>query len=511
MSGWLHFEMREKTVTDTATAVAVPEKQGSSARWFALGVIALAQLMVVLDATIVTISLPFAQQDLGISDGNKQWMLTAYTLIFGGLLLLGGRLADYLGRRRIFIVGLIGFAAASALAGLAQNGAEMFAGRALQGAFAALLAPAALSLLSVTFTEPGERAKAFGLFAGISAGGAALGLIAGGALTEYASWRWCLLVNTPIALLALVGALAWVVKDVPTPRTGGYDVPGAVTVTLGLIAIVYGFSRAAADGWLAGSTLGLLVAGAALLTAFVAIERRSANPLLPLHIPGEINRGGAFLAALLVPIAMFAMFLFLSYYFQITLGYSSLKAGFAFLPFPAGIAISAGVTSALLPKIGPRPLMVAGAVLGVLGLLWLAQLGFGDGYATSVLPAQLLIALGMGPLFVGMQTVALHQVEEADSGVASALLNAAQQVGGAVGTALLTTISVQTAKSYAESHAPLDNLLARASIHSYDVAFYVGAGFFLAAIPVIWLMIRDRPANLIEGADDAARPVHVGV
>ncbi|ASF09972.1 MFS transporter [Nocardia brasiliensis] len=503
--------MREKTVTDTATAVAVPEKQGSSARWFALGVIALAQLMVVLDATIVTISLPFAQQDLGISDGNKQWMLTAYTLIFGGLLLLGGRLADYLGRRRIFIVGLIGFAAASALAGLAQNGAEMFAGRALQGAFAALLAPAALSLLSVTFTEPGERAKAFGLFAGISAGGAALGLIAGGALTEYASWRWCLLVNTPIALLALVGALAWVVKDVPTPRTGGYDVPGAVTVTLGLIAIVYGFSRAAADGWLAGSTLGLLVAGAALLTAFVAIERRSANPLLPLHIPGEINRGGAFLAALLVPIAMFAMFLFLSYYFQITLGYSSLKAGFAFLPFPAGIAISAGVTSALLPKIGPRPLMVAGAVLGVLGLLWLAQLGFGDGYATSVLPAQLLIALGMGPLFVGMQTVALHQVEEADSGVASALLNAAQQVGGAVGTALLTTISVQTAKSYAESHAPLDNLLARASIHSYDVAFYVGAGFFLAAIPVIWLMIRDRPANLIEGADDAARPVHVGV
>ncbi|SUB54931.1 Antiseptic resistance protein [Nocardia brasiliensis] len=498
-------------MTDTATAVAVPEKQGSSARWFALGVIALAQLMVVLDATIVTISLPFAQQDLGISDGNKQWMLTAYTLIFGGLLLLGGRLADYLGRRRIFIVGLIGFAAASALAGLAQNGAEMFAGRALQGAFAALLAPAALSLLSVTFTEPGERAKAFGLFAGISAGGAALGLIAGGALTEYASWRWCLLVNTPIALLALVGALAWVVKDVPTPRTGGYDVPGAVTVTLGLIAIVYGFSRAAADGWLAGSTLGLLVAGAALLTAFVAIERRSANPLLPLHIPGEINRGGAFLAALLVPIAMFAMFLFLSYYFQITLGYSSLKAGFAFLPFPAGIAISAGVTSALLPKIGPRPLMVAGAVLGVLGLLWLAQLGFGDGYATSVLPAQLLIALGMGPLFVGMQTVALHQVEEADSGVASALLNAAQQVGGAVGTALLTTISVQTAKSYAESHAPLDNLLARASIHSYDVAFYVGAGFFLAAIPVIWLMIRDRPANLIEGADDAARPVHVGV
>ncbi|MFD0365812.1 MFS transporter [Nocardia sp. GCM10030253] len=497
-------------MTETATAVDVPEKQGSSARWLALAVIALAQLMVVLDATIVTISLPFAQRDLDISDGNRQWMLTAYTLIFGGLLLLGGRLADYLGRRRIFIIGLIGFAAASALAGLAQNGAQLFAGRALQGAFAALLAPAALSLLSVTFTEAKERATAFGVFAGISAGGAALGLIAGGALTEYASWRWCLLVNTPIAILALLGALAFVVKDIPAPRTGGYDVPGAVTVTLGLIAIVYGFSRAADDGWLAGSTVGLLVAGVALLIAFVAIERRSSNPLLPLHIPGEINRGGAFLAALLIPIAMFAMFLFLSYYFQITLGYSSLKAGFAFLPFPAGIAISAGVTSALLPKLGPRPLMVAGAALGVLGLLLLAQLSYGDSYAASVLPAQVLIALGMGPLFVGMQTVALHQVEEEDSGVASALLNAAQQVGGAVGTALLTTISVQTAKSFAESNPTLDNLVARASIHSYDVAFYVGAGFFLAAIPVIAFMIRDKPQNLIEGSEDGAR-VHVGV
>ncbi|MFX0580446.1 MFS transporter [Nocardia nepalensis] len=497
-------------MTDTAIAVDVPERQRSSARWWALGVIALAQLMVVLDATIVTISLPFAQRDLDISDGNRQWMLTAYTLIFGGLLLLGGRLADYLGRRRVFIVGLVGFAGASAVAGLGQNGAELFAGRALQGAFAALLAPAALSLLSVTFTEAKERATAFGVFAGISAGGAALGLIAGGALTEYASWRWCLLVNTPIALIALLGALAFVVKDIPVPRTGGYDVPGAVTVTLGLIAIVYGFSRAAEDGWLAGSTLALLVVGVALLIAFVAIERRSSNPLLPLHIPGEINRGGAFLAALLIPIAMFAMFLFLSYYFQITLGYSSLKAGFAFLPFPAGIAISAGVTSALLPKLGPRPLMVAGAVLGVLGLLWLAQLSFGDSYAASVLPAQLLIALGMGPLFVGMQTVALHQVEEADSGVASALLNAAQQVGGAVGTALLTTISVQTAKSYAEAHATIDNLMARASIHSYDVAFYVGAGFFLAAVPVIALMIRDKPENLIEGSEEGARiPVAV--
>ncbi|MEU2256538.1 MFS transporter [Nocardia xishanensis] len=497
-------------MSETSTAVHVPEDRRDSARWLALGVIGLAQLMVVLDATIVTIALPFAQRDLGISEGDKQWALTAYTLIFGGLLLLGGRLADYLGRRRIFLVGLIGFAGASALAGLAQNGVQFFAGRGLQGAFAALLAPAALALVSVTFTEAKERARAFAVFAGISAGGAAIGLIAGGALTEYASWRWTLLVNTPIAIVALVGALAFVIKDVPVTRTGGYDVPGAVTVTAGLIAIVYGFSRAAEHGWTSGGTLGLLAAGLALLIAFVAIERRSSNPLLPLRIPGETNRGGALLAALLIPIAMFAMFLFLSFYFQVTLGYSPLKAGVAFLPFPAGIAISAGVTSALLPKVGPRPLMVAGAAMGVLGLIWLAQLSFGDSYAAGVLPAQLLIALGMGPLFVGMQAVALHRVDEADAGVASALLNAAQQVGGAVGTALLTTISVQAAKDYFADNPTAGDLAARAAIHSYDIAFYVGAGFFLAAIPVIALMIKAGPEHFAEDAEEGARiPVAV--
>ncbi|MFI6870048.1 MFS transporter [Nocardia sp. NPDC050406] len=496
----------------TATAIRNPDEistpTSASKRWLALGVLALAQLMVVLDATIVTISLPFAQQDLHISEASKQWMLTAYTLIFGGLLLLGGRLADYLGRRRIFLIGLVGFAAASALAGLAQNAGQLFAGRGLQGAFAALLAPAALSLVSITFTEVTERAKAFGVFAGVSAGGAAIGLIAGGALTEYADWRWCLLVNTPIALLALVGAYAFVIKDVPAPRTGGYDLPGALTGTAGLIAVVYGFSVAAEDGWGASSTLALLIAGVALLIAFVVIENRSANPLLPLRIPGEINRGGSYLVALLVPIAMFAMFLNLSFYLQVTLGYSALKAGVAFLPFPIGIVISAGVASALLPKIGPRPVMIAGAVLGVVGLLYLAQLEFGDSYAASVLPAMSLIALGMGGLFVAMQTTALHQVDEADSGVASALLNAAQQVGGSIGTALLTTISVQAAERYVADNPAVDNLLARAAIHSYDVAFYIGAGFFLISIPIVAFMIRDKPENLLEGSEHG---VHVGV
>ncbi|WP_067720688.1 MFS transporter [Nocardia yamanashiensis] len=479
-----------------------------SRRWWALAVIAMAQLMVVLDATIVTIALPFAQQDLHISDGDKQWVLTAYTLIFGGLLLLGGRLADYLGRRRILMIGLIGFAGASALAGLAQNAGQLFAGRGLQGAFGALLAPAALSLVSITFTEAKERARAFGVFAGVSAGGAAIGLIAGGALTEYANWRWSLLVNAPIALLALAGAFAFVIKDVPAPRTGGYDLPGAVTGTLGLISIVYGFSRAASDGWGAASTLALLIAGSALLVAFVVIEARTADPLLPLRIPGEINRGGSFLVALLVPIAMFAMFLNLSFYLQMTLGYSALKAGVAFLPFPAGIVVSAGIASTLLPRIGPRPIMLAGAVLGTAGLIYLAQLEFGDGYAASLLPAMILIALGMGGLFVAMQATALHQVEEKDSGVASALLNAAQQVGGSIGTALLTTLSVQAAERYARNHPTIDNVVARASIHSYDVAFYIGAGFFLACIPIIAFMIRDKPENLLEGPE---HQVHVAV
>ncbi len=491
-------------MTGTEVLTKNVDSQQNSMRWWALVVLSAAQLMVVLDATVITIALPYAQRDLGISDGDKQWALTAYTLIFGGLLLLGGRMADYLGRRRIFLVGLVGFAAASALAGLAQTGPQLFIGRGLQGAFAALLAPAALSLLSVIFTDVRERARAFAVFAGITAGGIAFGLIVGGALTEFASWRWTLLMNTPIALIAVVGAVAVIARDIPVPRTGGYDLPGAVTVTFGLVSIVYGFSRAAEHGWLAGSTLGLLGAGFALLIAFVFIEARSANPLLPLRIPGEINRGGALLAALLIPIAMFAMFLFLSFYYQNTLGYSPLKAGIAFLPFPVGIGIAAGITSSLMPKFGPRPLMVVGALLGVVGLLWLAQLSYGDGYALSVLPAQLLMALGMGPLFVGMQAVALHQVDAEDSGVASALLNAAQQVGGAVGTALLTTLSVQAAENYVTDNPTVDHLIERASIYSYDVAFYIGAGFFLAAAVVIAVMIRDKPENLIEGDEHAA-------
>jgi EmrB/QacA subfamily drug resistance transporter len=479
-----------------------------SRRWWALVVIALAQLMVVLDASIVTIALPFAQRDLNISDANKQWALTAYTLIFGGLLLLGGRLADYLGRRNVFLVGLVGFAAASALGGVAQNQAMFFAGRGLQGAFAALLAPSALSLITVIFTEQKDRAKAFGVYAAVSGGGAALGLIAGGVLTEYLNWRWCLLVNTPIAIAAVVGAFALVHKDRPSIREGGYDVPGAVTATLGLVAVVYGFTRAAEVGWGANSTIGLFVASVVLLGAFVVIELRTPNALLPMHIPGERNRGGAYLVALLLPIAMFAMFLFLSYYFQNTLGYTPLRAGVAFLPFPAGLIVSAGLASALLPRIGPRPQMLFGALAGAAGLLYLAQLDVNSTWAANVLPSELLMAVGMGQAFVAMQSVALHNIAEKDSGVASALLNTAQQVGGSVGLALLSTIVTQVfTRSPGSaligvdpaSHRPIPKdpmAFISAGIHSYDVAFYWGAGFFVLAAAVIMVTIRLRADDL---------------
>ena len=489
----------------------------SARRWWALAVIALAQLMVVLDATIVTIALPYAQVDLGISDTNRQWAFTAYTLIFGGLLLLGGRLADYLGRRRMFLIGLGGFAVSSALAGLAWNGAAFFGGRALQGAFAAVLAPAALSLITVTFIEQRDRARAFAVYAAVSAGGAAIGLVAGGALTEYLSWRWTLLINTPIALIAAIGAVALVRRDRPTPRQGGYDLPGALTVTAGLVALVYGFTRAAEVGWSAGSTIALFVAAAALLATFVAIEARSRNPLLPLRIPGEINRGGAYLVALIIPIPMFAMFMFLSYYFQRTLGYSPLKAGIVFLPFPAAIVVSAGIASSLLPRIGPRIPMIVGSALGVVGLLYLAQLDSASTWLVHVLPSELLIAGGMGMVFVAMQSVALHRIEERDAGVASALLNTGQQVGGSIGLALLSTIVAQafarqpgatmTVDPTTGHPVPVDPAaFTDASIYSYDVAFYWGAGFFVLALAVVLFTIRLRASDL---GDETQNAEHV--
>lgn len=455
-------------------------------RFRALAVIAIAQLMIVLDATVVTIALPSAQRALQISVANRQWVMTAYTLAFGGLLLLGGRIADYLGRKRVFVGSLIGFAAASALGGLAQSPAMLFGSRALQGAMAALMAPAALSLITVTFTEAKERARAFGVYGAIAGGGAAIGLILGGLLTQYISWRWTLLINTPIAVFAALAATR-LVGESRTEHRSHYDVAGALTSTAGLVALVYGFTRAGTSGWGAASTLGLVAAGLVLLATFVGIELRSSSPLLPLRVVVDRNRGGAYLASLLAGIAMFATFLFLTYYLQQTLGYSAIRSGFAFLPFSAGIVAGATVSSRLLPRVGPRALMVGGFAVAALGLLAFTQVHADSTYLAHIMPAELLTSFGMGTSFVPLSSTALIGVDPADAGVASALVNTTQQTGGSLGVALLNTVAASATSGYLASHGPA--AAKAAAVHGYTTAFLVSFAL-LAAASLACLLLR---------------------
>ena len=460
-------------------------------RWLALAVIAVAQLMVVLDASIVTIALPSAQHSLHISTANRQWVVTAYTLTFGGLLLLGGRIADFRGRKRMFIVGLLGFATASALGGLAQNSAMLFGSRALQGAFAALMAPAALSLISVTFTEPTERAKAFGVFGAIAGGGAAIGLVMGGLLTQYASWRWCLLVNVPISLVAAIAAVR-LVRESRAHGNTSYDIPGAATATAGLMTLVYGLTTATTHGWASTITLGFLGLSAVLLAAFVVVELRSKHPLLPMRVILDRNRGGSFLGSFLTGVGLLGMFLFLTYYFQGTLHYSALMAGFAFLPFSAGIIVAATVASRVLPRIGPRPMLVGGFLAGVVGLLWLTQIGVHTSYVLHVLPAEIVMSLGLGFAFVPMSSTALLGVDNHDAGVASATFNASQQVGGSLGTALLNTIYATSATAYVVAHAGTPGAVSAGMVHGYTVGFLFGAGALAVAAIVAAVLVSAR-------------------
>jgi len=503
-------------MTTTLDPRAVDAGPGTSApapdpkRWLALGVIAIAQLMVVLDASIVNIALPSAARDLHISSlSSAQWVVTAYTLAFGGLLLLGGRIADYNGRKKTFIIGLLGFAVASGIGGAATTSSMLFGARAVQGAFAALLAPAALSLISTTFTEAKERATAFGVYGAIAGGGAALGLIFGGVLTEYASWRWCLFVNIPIALLAAFGALR-VVKESAIAERNRYDLPGAALVGGGLIALVYGTTQAAKAGvgWASTEVISLLALSVVLLTAFVVQELRTAHPLLPMRVLLERNRGGSYLASLFVGGGLFAMFLFLTYYFQQNLGYSALKSGFAFLPFSAGLILSAGITSQVLPRLGPKPLMFVGMVLAAVGLFSLVAVGQDTSWATHVLPAELLMSVGMGMVFVPLSSTALVGVGDHDAGVASALLNTSQQIGGALGTAVLSTVFASTWHSWLSTRhlAPLhtpqgEQPTPLSAIAGYHAAFLIGAGLLAAAVIVIAVLISARKDDLpTEGA-----------
>jgi EmrB/QacA subfamily drug resistance transporter len=479
------------TENDTSSIAKVIEELPSR-RWWALAVIAIAQLMVVLDGTVVTIALPRAQQALHISNADRQWAITAYTLAFGGLLLLGGRVADYLGRKRVFLIGLLGFAAASALGGAAQNGATLFGARAVQGLFAAVLAPAALSLITVTFTETKERARAFAVYGAISGGGAAIGLILGGTLTEYASWRWCLFINVPIAVVAFIGGIILVTES----KAGGansYDIPGAILGTAGLVALVYGFTEAAKTGvgWLSAETIGYIVGAAVLLIAFVLVELRSRSPMLPMRIVLDRNRGGSYLASLLLFAGLFAMFLFLSYYFQYNLGYSALKSGVAVLPFAGGSIVTASVTPALLQRTGPKPLMLIGLAMGAVGLASFTSISDTSSWVTHVLPGELLMSVGLGLVFVPLSGLALAGVREDDAGEASAVLNSTQQIGATLGTSLLNTFYASAVTSYVTSHhlvpAAFNPL---AAIHGYHVAFWLGVGFVAAAFVAVLLLVK---------------------
>ncbi|MFD6185093.1 MFS transporter [Streptomyces goshikiensis] len=474
-------------------------------RWKALVFIALAQLMVVLDATIVNIALPSAQTDLGISDGNRQWVITAYALAFGGLLLFGGRIADKWGRKNAFIVGLIGFALASALGGAANGEAMMLGARGLQGAFGALLAPAALSLLAVMFTDAKERAKAFGIYGAIAGGGGAVGLILGGFLTEYLNWRWTFFVNIPFAIAAAVGAWLVIREPVGGRNRAPLDIPGVVLSTLGLVALVYGFTRAESAGWSDAVTVGMFVASAVLLAAFVFVESRVKSPLLPLRVLLERNRGGVYLSLGLAVIAMFGLFLFLTYYLQVVKGFSPVKTGFAFLPMIAGmITGSTQIGARLMTRVAPRLLMGPGFLLAATGMLLLTQLEVGSSYPALILPAQLLLGLGMGTAFMPAMSLATHGVNPADAGVASAMVNTSQQVGGAIGTALLNTIAASATTAYLTDHAaeaaaggPAAKLIqAQAMVEGYSSAIWWAVGILAASSAIALTLINTgRPGT----------------
>jgi EmrB/QacA subfamily drug resistance transporter len=472
-------------------------------RWVILAVIAVAQLMVVLDATIVNIALPSAQRDLGFSDDSRQWIVTAYALAFGSLLLLGGRIGDLFGRKWAFIAGLLGFAAASAVGGAAGSFGVLVAARAAQGAFGALLAPSALALLSTIFTDRDERGKAFGIYGAIAGGGAAVGLLLGGILTETLSWRWCLYVNLLFAVPTALFALRLLVNEAQANRPP-IDVPGTLTATTGLFALVYGFSNSETHSWGHPVTIVMLVASVVLLAAFAFIESRAAHPLLPLRVIADRVRGGAYLAIGIAGIAMFAVFLFLTYYLQQTKGFSPIETGLAFLPLTAAIMVTAtSVNIRFLQRVGPRPLLVLGMVLGSSAMVWLAQLEPDSSYVGHVLPALVVMGVGMGNIFAPAFATATFGVAPHDSGVASAMVNTMQQVGGSIGTALLSSIFAGAVTGYVESHPRTPQALGDAAVHGYTVAFWVAAGVFAFGAVIVAITM---PSIRVASHESAAEP-----
>lgn len=487
------------TLTKPSITATSPTDR-SNLRWWILAVLAIAQLMIVLDSTVVNIALPTAQTDLAFSDNARQWIVTAYALAFGSLLLLGGRIADIVGRKRVFLIGIAGFAVASAIGGASVDVGMLIAARAVQGAFAALLAPAILSLLTTSFTDASERGKAFGVFGAVAGAGASVGLLLGGFLTEYANWRWTLFVNLFFAAIALVGGLLLLDGGKADDRPK-LDLPGTLLVSGGLFALVYGFSSAESNGWGSIVTVSMLIAAGVLLIGFVMLQQRVSHPLLPMRILTERNRGGALLAMLLASVGMFAVFLFLTYYLQVEQHYSAVQTGVAFLPMTGAIVVVSSVASVLLmTRVSPRILIPSGLAAAAVGMALLTQISLDSSYATTVLPATLLMGAGLGLVFAPAFSLATLGVAPHDSGVASATVNVMQQVGGAIGTALLNTIAVSAGTAFAASHvkdlglsptkSALATLQANADIHSYVVSFWVAAAIFAAATVLTAVILR---------------------
>ncbi|CAN5557622.1 MFS transporter [soil metagenome] len=475
-------------------------------RWLILALLGIAQLMVVLDATIVNIALPSAQKDLGFSDDSRQWIVTAYALAFGSLLLLGGRLGDLFGRKWTFTGGLIGFAAASAIGGTAQSFDVLVAARAAQGVFGAILAPSALSLLTTTFTEPRERGKAFGVFGAVAVSGGAIGLLLGGVLTEYLSWRWAMYVNVIFAVPTAIAAFGLLVNQTQETRPK-IDIPGTITASAGLFALVYGFSNAETHSWSDPVTVGMLAASVALLSAFFWLQARVEHPLLPLRVIADRTRAGSYLAVGVFGTAMFGVFLFLTYYMQQTLGYSPVKTGLAFLPMMGAIMVTSTVSSTvLLRRYGGRPLVFTGLLLAASGMIVLTGIGLESAYTTTVLPGLILLGLGGGMTFAPSMNNATAGVDPRDAGVASAMVNTSQQVSGSIGTALLSTIAASAATGFASSHAASATLQAEAAVHSYTVVFYVAAGVLAVGAIAVRMMLRPLEKQEEVSGDTTGEP-----
>ncbi|MFJ6080228.1 MFS transporter [Streptomyces sp. NPDC092369] len=502
--------MSEKTLTEGSHKGA--ETQAGTAasnnhRWRILAVVALAQLMVVLDTTIVNIALPSAQADLGFSDGNRQWVVTAYALAFASLLLLGGRIADLFGRKTAFLIGIVGFAVASALGGAAQGFGMLVFARALQGAFGALLAPAALSILNTTFTDARERARAFSVYGAIAGAGGAVGLLLGGLLTDALDWRWTLYVNVGIAFIAF--AAGWMLLSNHRDAGGSkLDVPGTVLVAGGLFSVVYGFSNAETHDWGSPLTWGFLIAGGAFLAAFAWWQTRAAHPLLPLRILLDRDRGASFLAVLISGGGMFGVFLFLTYYLQLNLGFSPTKTGVAFLPMVAALMVAAQVgTTVLVPRIGPKVIVPLGFVIAAIGMSWLAGIDTGSTYAGAVVTPLIIIGFGLGLVMPPTMQLATGGVAAEDAGVASASVNAMQQVGGSVGTALLNTLAASAASSFLVGKDATSKLVqAEATIESYTTAFWWSAGMFAVGAVITFLLFR---RGVPQQDENAAPVVHM--